>query len=175
MAAGQSWSGNAHEGERWRVVDTDNVWNDLKFDEHYTVTADCNQIWTVNPTYCAPACDGNATGLVLVSGDGSQTVNISEGQKVCADDINFNHGFIRVNTSGNVGSMKIWIRGAVSSDKVENFTPYDSKSFDIVNGTYNVTTTIYSERDKGGVECSQKTFTFTIETCSDVCLSLIHI
>ena len=63
--------------------------------------------------------------------------------------------------------MRIWIRGAISNDNVENAAPYDSRGFDIVDGTYEVTTTIFSERNRGGVECAGQTFSFTVETCNN--------
>ena len=120
-------------------------------------------------------CNGKALDLWLVKHDGSTEVRIPSSGKICNKDIPFTDAFIRVRTSGSLESMKIWLTGAVRSDNVENFAPYDSRKFWIVDGTYNVRVQLF-ERDNGsGTLCSERTFTFTVEDCSVPTLSLIHI
>jgi len=92
---------NTERGQMFRVINTNPDWQNLSYDEHYTVGSNNRQTWTVEPDYCdAPACDGAATGLVLVSADGRNTLNLREGQTICASDINFEDAFVRVNTEG---------------------------------------------------------------------------
>ena len=62
--------------------------------------------------------------------------------------------------------MKIWVRGAATNDVLENFVPYDSRTFNLVAGTYEFTTRIFSKSKAGGIVCEEKSFTFTIENCA---------
>ncbi|MFK7773361.1 MAG: hypothetical protein AB8F94_14530, partial [Saprospiraceae bacterium] len=52
LEAGQSYTVTTHEGAMWRVNNGD--WNNLVFDESYTVNGCNNQTWNLNPTYCDP-------------------------------------------------------------------------------------------------------------------------
>ena len=123
----------------------------------------------------APACDGKANDIWLTGSNGKE-VRINNGQELCRADIGFTHGFVRVRTSGHVGSMEIWVKGAVNVDNLENSAPYDSKSFDLKNGSYSVRTKIFSKSAGGGTTCSERTFNFTIKDCGNnntVCKSRV--
>jgi len=54
IAPGASFRQNVEVGQRLRVVNTDPDFRNLLFDEHFTVTSDCAQSFTVNPTFCQP-------------------------------------------------------------------------------------------------------------------------
>ncbi len=69
--AGSSYNLDAAAGSMYRVINTDHVWSNLLFDEHTTLTADCEQTWNVNPQYCDP-CDA-------LGGD-------TDGDGVCDDE-----------------------------------------------------------------------------------------
>ena len=166
LDAGKSWSGRTTRGTKWRVVDTRNDWRNLQYDKSYTVTADCNQTWTVRPSYCAPACNAKATGIWLVKHDGRKEVSLSANQTICSKDIGFTDGFIRVKTSGTLQSAKIWISGAVSNDKLENAAPYDSKVFRIKDGTYKVRVQLFTKDNAQGTNCGETVFNFTVKDCT---------
>jgi len=74
--------------------------------------------------------------------------------------------FVRVRTSGDVGSVKIWVKGAASKDNTENYEPYDSKTFDLIAGDYNITTKIFSQPSGHGEQCDDRTFNFSIKECN---------
>ena len=97
------------------------------------------------------SCDGKATDVWLVKSDRSREVRLTNGGSICRKDINFDQGFFRINTSGSVESMRIWVSGAAKTDNLENVVPYDSRAFAIVNGTYEVRVQLFS-RDNGGGE-----------------------
>jgi len=125
--------------------------------------------FTFSITDCAaPVCDGKANSIELVGTNG-RTIRIAEGQEICTRDINFREGFVRVATTGRVGSARIWIRGAVSNDVLENFAPYDSKTFSIKAGEYRVNTKIFAESQGKGDVCNEQTFTFSIVECAAAC------
>ncbi len=53
LRAGSSWSVYTNRGQMWRVINTNPDWNNLEYDEHYTVGRNSWQKWSINPTYCA--------------------------------------------------------------------------------------------------------------------------
>jgi len=114
------------------------------------------------------SCDGKETGIVLVGNNGKE-ISIRNGQELCSSQINFTNGFIRVKTSGKVGSMRIWVTGATNHDVLENHSPYDGKRFDIRTGDYKVRTKIFSESRGGGSGCNEATFKFSIKSCASSC------
>ena len=112
------------------------------------------------------SCEGEETGIMLVSNDGKKKISIRNGQELCSSQINFSSGFIRVTTKGKVGSMRIWVTGAVNHDVLENFSPYDSKRFNVRNGDYKVRTKIFSKSRGGGSGCDEANFRFSIKNCA---------
>ena len=92
-------------------------------------------------------------------------------RSICTRDIDFTDGVVRVESSGDIGSMRIWIRGAVTADNLENSIPYESRPFNLVVGDYEVTTRIFSEREGRGDVCEERTFRFSIVACGnmDIC------
>ncbi len=86
---------------------------------------------------CKPStCDGQVNGLSFISEDRTKSINIMDGQTICLGDINFTKGNVRVATKGTVGSMRIKIQGAARVENVDNNASFDSKTFNIVAGTY---------------------------------------
>ncbi|MFK7936918.1 MAG: GEVED domain-containing protein [Saprospiraceae bacterium] len=140
---------------RVRLYSHDNAQGDRCDDDTFTFTiADCS------------SCDGAVTGLKLINSNGNGSLNISNGQTVCKQDFNFNHGQWEVLTSGHLESVRISTSGAVHDDKLENIEPYNSNAFTINEGDYSVNAKVYSLDGAGGVECDDRTFSFRIETCN---------
>ena len=136
--------------------------------KNWTVTSCDNSTQNIDSGGCnvAPVCDGRTTDIWLVGSNGKE-VRINNGGQLCKDDLGFSHGFIRFGTKGHVGSMRIWIKGAVDLDNLENSAPYDSKSFDFRAGTYKISNKIFSERNGGGSGCSESSLNFTIKDCGN--------
>ncbi|MEL7020077.1 MAG: hypothetical protein AAGK47_00585, partial [Bacteroidota bacterium] len=114
---------------------------------------------------CTNNCDGRVTGIQLINSDGNGTVNITDGQTICKQDIDFSHGKWEISTSGHLESIVVTTRGAVHDDKLENLPPYNSGRFTIREGDYTVNVKVYSRDNADGVRCDDKTFTFRIERC----------
>ncbi len=52
LQAGSSFWAPTQDGQMWRVVDTDNIWSNLLYDESITTYGCDNVTWTVSPDYC---------------------------------------------------------------------------------------------------------------------------
>jgi len=52
LVAGRSWSTTTTRNAKWRVIDLRNDWRNLQFDQHFEVSSDCDQTWTIQPDYC---------------------------------------------------------------------------------------------------------------------------
>jgi|GEM_PF-5644474 len=53
---GNSWTTTTYDSHMWRAVSSPADFNNLTYDENYTVNSDCNQVWNLNPNYCSAAC-----------------------------------------------------------------------------------------------------------------------
>ena len=139
--------------------------------KRWTVTSCSNVTKSIDSGKCSttPTCNGKATSISLVKHDGSKEIKLTNGGSICSKNIGFSDAFVRVNTSGHVESMKIWVSGATSKDNLENLAPYDSKKFWISNGTYNVRVQLFSKDNGGGIKCSESTFSFIVKDCATVC------
>jgi len=163
MVKGKTWSTNSRIGAKWTFTASNG------FRKTWTVSSYSNSTNSINSGGCntSRSCDGRATSLTFISNRGRQ-VHL-RGNSICTSDLNFSHGFIRVNTSGRLGSMKIWVSGAARKDNIENIHPYDSKSFDLRPGNYTIKVSLFWENNGRGTKCSDRTFNFTIEDCTPKC------
>ena len=86
LQSGQDFQVNSSEGEKYRAVDTDNVWSNLIFDQHYMLNGNANQTWSINPNYCTGAsngCSGIITEFQLNRQDGSPLFTLNNGATFC--------------------------------------------------------------------------------------------
>ena len=160
------------EGTRLRAVDTGANFNNLAFDESYIVNANCNQTFTVNPTYCnQPAgCTGRITGF-SINPQNAALFGLTGGAEFCSDQFAARDIRIRANVSGAHQSLRFTVRTPLGSWTTnENAETYDSKGFwATAAGTYTITAVLYSEDGQRGEECDTRTETFTIQDCAPVC------
>ena len=73
IAPGGSWSIDAEEDDMFRATSSPTDWQNLEFDESYTVTDNCYQTWDLDPVYCLPdsweyGCDDNVCVEIIGSG-----------------------------------------------------------------------------------------------------------
>jgi len=80
LNAGHQWDVSSYEGHKWRVVDTNNDWNHLLYDQSYTMNGDCDQTWNIHPDYCNQPAQCNQKKLwikALSMSTGGKTVVMS--------------------------------------------------------------------------------------------------
>ena len=157
------------EGTRLRAVDTGANFNNLAFDESYIVNANCNQTFTVNPTYCNQpvGCTGKITSFSINPQNAALIGNIN-GREFCTDQFAARDIRIRANVSGTHQSMRFTVTTPDGSWTTnENAETYDSKGFWATSpGTYTISAVLYSEDGQRGDQCDTRTETFTIIDCN---------
>jgi len=73
IGIGDQWSYTTNIGDMLRATNTSPDWNNLLYDEHYTVTDKPTQNWKINPTYCG----GELPPPVICGGNGAYNWNAS--------------------------------------------------------------------------------------------------
>jgi len=167
----QNFQVDGSNGDTYRAVDTDNVWSNLIFDEHYTFNNNANQTWTINPNYCTGAsndCSGEITGFLLDKQDGSALLDLQNGATFCESDFPKDIR-IRTTESGTHESVKFTITGPTGTwSNVENYVTYDSKQFWPTPGEWTVNTQLYKGHNASGTKCDEEVIKFTISDCNSI-------
>ena len=165
---GGHWDVITYNGHKWRAVDTDNVWNNLQYDQSYMVNNNTNQTWNITPNYCGN-CTGKITGFLLNKQNGSALTALTNGMTFCESDFP-NDIRIRTTESGSHESLKYTITGPGGTwTNTENVVTYDSEQFWANPGDYTVKAELYSHDNLGGTKCDESMISFTVNDCSNPC------
>jgi len=88
LSAGNSWSVDTETGQMWRVINTNQDWENLEYDEHYEVGTNRRQTWTIEPTYCESAASRCNAVLEHFSAVSETACNANDGQIITDPHIN---------------------------------------------------------------------------------------
>jgi uncharacterized protein YjdB len=114
-----------------------------------------------------PLANSSIESFALLNATGDTVIRLlKEGEQLVLDDIKNLKLNFRANTSGDpVGSVQISLQGPVTSSRIDNDFSYDLLSnagLSLVEGSYTLTATHYSQKDRGGSVGTARTLNFSV-------------
>ena len=175
IEAGDSWTTSTYSTYMWRAINENPNWNNLSYDEHYTVTSANHQDWDIEPDYCDNPCSAK---FEHVDGINESACDANDGKIIT--DPHINSGTVLPYTVKYTFENQVFTAGPYQQNKdnyitdlapgvYSNITLIDANGCEDILGN-NITIAEYTD-GCSGPDCTPVTL---VNYDMDACVSYGH-